>query len=243
MSEEGRRVFKMDTILALLAGKESEATSDLLRFLTQRELSSQEEGIVTTLAKAWLFSMNPPFMDCKLAETDIYDEWVAKECKRLGDNLSVEPIPADELSTITGILDTLVANKATIAEQGEKIAELDAKVAELAPFEGKTADLEKKVEDLTGKVEGLETEKAELKKETAGFAGKIAVAESELNSTISDIVTKALKDAVASVPTGGGAAADGEAAAEEAPAEEAGGGVPDDFGFGASGDDSDGFGF
>jgi hypothetical protein len=75
---------------------------------------------------------------------------------------------------------------------------------------------------------------------TAQFQGKLPVDEKEINSTIMDMVTKALKDAIKSVPLGGGGGgAAAEAAAEEV-AEEAGG---DTFGFGGDAPAGDGFGF
>ena len=243
MSEE-RKVFKIEKVLALLAGKTGGEVSELLFFLTQQDLDAQGEAMVAPLAKAWLCSQHPPFMDCRITEDAIYEDWIAATAKKIGDNVSLKPISEDDLAPILTVIDTLAQGKATVAEQVDKIAELEAKVAELAPFEGKAADLEKKVAGLEGDKEKLNKEVVALKKETAAFQGKLPVAESELNDTIKDIVTKALKNAVAAVPAGAvaGAAEGGEAAAEAAP-EEATSSVPDDFGFGASGSDGDGFGF
>ncbi len=246
MSEDARRVVKMETVLGLIAGKGSDDVSDLLRFLTQRELSTQEEGIVAPLAKAWICSQHPPFLENPYSETAIYEDWTQKEIKRLGDNVSIAPIPENEMAGIGGILDILSENRASTAALNDEKAALAAKVAELEPFVKKSEDLEKKVGQLESKIEGLTKDNADLKKQTAEFQGKLPVAESELNDTIKDIVTKALKDAVKSVPVGAAVAAEGgEAVAETAAAEEedTSGGVPDDFGFGASGAGSDGFGF
>jgi septal ring factor EnvC (AmiA/AmiB activator) len=202
---------------------------DLLGYLTGRELSAQEEGIVAPLCRAWVCSLNPAFLKGAPAEA----------------NVSITPIPLEDVGSITALLDTLAANAATIAEQKGAIEDLEGQVAELTPFQGKTADLTKKVESLEAKIATLEGEKKELAKANAEFSGKLAVDESELTSTVKDIVEKAVKAAVASLPVGvpGAAPAEGgEVAAEAAPAEETGG-VPDTFGFGASGSDGDGFGF
>lgn len=245
MSEDARRVIKMETVLGLIAGKSGDDVSDLLGFLTQRELNAQDETIVAPLAKAWICSQHPPFLENPYKANEIYDEWVQKEVNRLGDNISVEPIAEDELAGITSVLDLLHENKDTLAEQAETIKELEAAKAELEPFMKKAEDLEKKVEQLNATIEKNNTEISELKQQTAEFQGKLPVAEAELNDTIKDIVSKALKDAVKAVPAGAAVAAGGEAVAEaaEEAAEESGGGVPDDFGFGASGGDTDGFGF
>lgn len=244
MSDEGRRVIKMESILALMAGKSGGEVSDLLAFLTQRDLNAEEESVVQPLAKAWLMSKIPGLMNVEYQESDVFESWAASQSKKLGgENVSIAPITESEMAPINVVLDTLRSNDATISEQAEKIAELEAKVEELEPYVGKSEKLEKEVEQLKSKVESLEAEKAEQAEKIAEFEGKLPVAEDELNATIKDIVTKALKDAVATVPVGAAAAAGaeaGEAAAAE-PEEEAG--VPDSFGFGASGSDGDGFGF
>ncbi len=243
MSEEARRVIKMETVLGLIAGKSNDDVSDLLAFLTQRELNAQDESIVAPLAKAWICSQHPPFLENPYKVTDIYEDWIQKSTQRLGDNISIAPISEDEMAPIATVLDMLAENKAALAGNAETIAELEGKVAELEPFVKKAGDLEKKVEQLNGSIAKKDAEIAELKKQTAEFKGKLPVAESELNDTIKDIVTKALKDAVKSVPVGGVAAGEAGAEVVEEAAEEEGGGVPDDFGFGASGASSDGFGF
>ncbi len=244
MSEAARRVIKMETVLGLISGKGGDDVSDLLAFLTQRDLNSQEEALVAPLAKAWLCSKHPPLLEGPYKAADIYEDWVKKAMQRLGSNVSVHPIPEEEMAPIAGVLDLIVAGKQQVAEQAATIAELEEKIAELEPFTKKAAELEKKVTQLNGTIEKNTKEIGDLKKQTAEFKGKVPVAEAELNDTIKDIVTKALKDAVKSVPMGAavGAAA-GEAMAEEAAAEDTSGGVPDTFGFGASGASDDGFGF
>ena len=247
MSDEGRRQVSMDTILALVAGKGGEDVTGLMSFLTGKDLDDFDTSAVAALVKGWLYKAVPKLMDSKLDESTTYDAWLKSEAKRLGaDNVSITPIPEADMTDIGGVLDKLAADKALAAEQAAKIGELEAAVAGLDPFKAKAEELEKKIAGLESKIEGLEGEKTELTQKVAEFSGKLPVAESEINDTIKDIVTKALKDAVASVPLG--AAAGGEAAAAggeatEAAASDSGGGVPDSFGFGSSGDDSDGFGF
>ncbi len=246
MSEE-RRVIKMQTLLALVAGKDDGEVSDLLGFLTQRELSATEEEVVKPLVRAWVLNQKPELMNVTINEGDIFEEWAEKQEKQLGGgSVSIPPIPENEMTPVSVVLDTMQNQARVNAEQAATIKGLEAKVEELEPFPGTCSGLESKVEQLEGKVESLEAEKAELQSQVSEFSGKLPVAEDELNTTIKDIVTKALKDAVAAVPVGaaaGAAAAGaGEANAAVEPEEESGG-VPDDFGFGASGSDNDGFGF
>jgi len=248
MSDEARRVFKMESILGVIAGKGGSDVSDLLCYLTQRELSADEEGVVAPMAKGWLYSMEPRFMQCTYEEGEPFDAWATKQASKLGGNVSVEPIPAVDMASISIVLDKLADAKATVAEQSAAIEGLQANVAEFEPFKSQAADLEKKVEDLSGKLEAAQTDLAKAKKELKTFEGKVAINETEVESSVKDIVSRAVKDALATLPAGAAvAAAEGGAeeapAAEETPVEDAGDSVPDDFGFGASGSDGDGFGF
>lgn len=246
---ENRMMVKMETILALWTGKGGAGQKELMEFLTGRSLCDCETTLVTPLVKAWLASQLPALLGAKADPAAIYEEWLKKECARLGgENASLEPIPADELAGLVMVLDKVAASAAAVNDAQAKVAAMEAKVAEMTPYKAKAEKFEKEATQLKGKVDGLTKEVADLKAQVAGFKGMVPVAEEDINATIKDIVTKALKDAVASVPLGaavGAAAAGGEAAAEtgfDAPAEEANA-VPDDFGFGASGPSNDGFGF
>lgn len=242
-------MVKMETILALWTGKGGAGQKELMEFLTGRSLCDCEATLVAPLVKAWLGSQLPALMGTKVDPAAIYEEWLKKECARLGgENASLEPIPAEEMAGIVMVLDKIAASTAAVTEAQAKVAAMEAQVADLAPYKAKAEKFEKEATQLKGKVDGLTKDVADLKAQVAGFQGMVPVAEDDINATIKDIVTKALKDAVASVPLGaavGAAAAAGETTAEtgfDAPAEEANA-VPDDFGFGASGPASDGFGF
>ncbi|AGW12366.1 hypothetical protein [Megalodesulfovibrio gigas] len=244
---ENRMMVKMETILALWTGKGSAGQRELMEFLTGRSLCEYEATLVRPLVKAWLGSQLPALMNTVVNPAAIYDDWLKKECARLGgENASLEAIPADEMAGIVMVLDKVAASNAAVTDAQAKVAAMEAKVAEMAPYKAKAEKFEKEATQLKGKVDGLTKDVADLKAQVAGFKGMVPVAEDDINATIKDIVTKALKDAVASVPLGavaGAAAAAGDAAAADvAPAEEASA-VPDDFGFGASGASSDGFGF
>ncbi len=248
MSDEGRRMFKMDAVLGLIAGKNGAAVSDLLGYLAQRDLAAEDEAAVAPIAKGWLFSQHPPFMQCAYSEVGSYEDWVKKECGRLGDNVSLQPIPAAELAAINGVLDRIAEYKATIAAQAGEIEGLKGQVKELTPFKGQAADLEKKLAQSEQKVQGLNGDIGNLRKELAPFQGKVAIDEKEIESSVKDIVSRAVKDALKNLPVAaaGAAAVAGDAAAEPASFEESSssdGGVPDTFGFGASGASDDGFGF
>jgi len=79
-----------------------------------------------------------------------------------------------------------------------------------------------------------------LRRQVAEFQGKVAINHDDLLVNIKDAIKDGLKGMVMAGGAGAALAASGDEAVAEAVEESA---VPDDFGFGASGANSDGFGF
>ena len=109
----------------------------------------------------------------------------------------------------------------------------------LAPYQGKAEELQKKCDKLEDTIKTMKTDMGGLRRQVAEFQGKVAINHDELMQSIKDAIKDNLKNITVGVAAAGVA---GEAAAAEEPAQEEGG-VPDDFGFGTSGANSDGFGF
>lgn len=254
MSDEGRRIFPMETVLGVVAGKGGADVLELLGFAVKREVSDDCRPAVNPMVKGWLYSLNPAFMKLAYNENTPYPAWVVDQKRKLGDNVSITPIPATELDGIEALFEA-VENAKQTAEDKEAEAEeaaaaqaaAEAEVKKLTPFKKKAEDLEKKVAQLEEKNNALAAEAKELKAKLASFDGKVAVDEGDLEKSVKDIVSKAVKAAMGGLIAAGGAAAvEGAAAAEDFTAEEPAadtGGVPDTFGFGTSGSDGDGFGF
>ena len=256
MSDKGRRIFPMETALGVVAGKGGADVLDFLGFAVNRDVCDECRPAVNPMVKGWLYSLNPDFMKVVYNENLSYDMWVADQKRKLGDNVSLTPIPDTELAGIEQLFE-LVENAFKTAE--DKEAEAGAAVAaqaaaeaeakKLAPFKKKSEDLEKKVAQLEEKNAALTAEVAEMKSKLASFDGKVAVDENDIEKSVKDIVSKAVKASLGGLLAAGAVAADGSApaafeeSAEEEPATASGGGVPDTFGFGTSGASDDGFGF
>ena len=254
MSDQGRRIFPMETALNVVAGKGGADVLDFLGFAVNREVSDECRPAVNPMVKGWLYSLNPDFMKVAYNESTSYSAWVADQKRKLGDNVSMTPMSAGDLAGIEALFD-MVENAKQTAEDKEAEAEeaqaaqaaAEAEAKKLAPFKKKAEDLEKKVAQLEEKNNALNAEIKELKAKAAAFDGKVAVDEGDLEKSVKDIVSKAVKAALGGLVAAGGVAALAEGAgADEPAAEEAAadaGGVPDTFGFGTSGSDGDGFGF
>lgn len=251
MSDEGRRVFPMETALGVVAGKGGADVLDFMGYAVGRSVCDECRPALGPVVKGWLYSLNPEFMKLRFDETINYESWVGEQKRKLGDNLSIPPLPEYELAGVNALLATVEAAKQRAedkeAEAKEANAAADAANAEiraLTPFKKKAEDLEAKAAQLEEKNKALASEVAELKEKLAAFDGKVAIDEKEIEKSVKEIVSRA----VGSIAAAGGIAAaaeGGDVAAAFADGDGASpcDSVPDDFGFGASGANNDGFGF
>ena len=250
MSDTGRRIFKMETALGVIANQEGAEILDFLGFAISRSVCECCRGGVAPIVKGWLYSQHPDFMKYPFDGSTSLNGWMNDLKNRFGENVSLEPMPQAEVAGIHAMIDEVEkafqdakesAAKAQAAEAAQKAAEAEAKA--LAPFKAKAEDLEKKLAQLEEKNKAAAKDLAEAKAKLAAFDGKVAINENEIKKSIKDILAKTVGSM--SFATGGGAsAAEGTVAEEAAPAStDSAGAVPDTFGFGASGASDDGFGF
>ena len=254
MSDAGRRIFKMETALGVLANQSGADVLDFLGFVISRSVDECCRPAVAPMAKGWLYSMNPEFMKAPFDGTTSFNSWCNEQKTRLGDNVSLEPMPAAEVAGIHALIDTVEAafqdaadKAAEAAEALEAQAAAEANAKAMAPFKAKAEELEKKVAQLEEKNKGLVAELAEEKAKSAAFNGKIAIDDKDIEKTLKDIITRTVgamsfAGAGAAAGAAGAEAAAAEPAAFDAPTDSAGA-VPDTFGFGASAPSDDGFGF
>jgi chaperonin cofactor prefoldin len=241
----------METALGVVADKGGEDVLDFMGYAVGRSVCDDYRPALSPMVKGWLYSLNPDFMKAEFDEHVSYDTWVGEQKRKFGDNLSVPPMPERELAGINTLIETVEAAKQLAedkeAEADEANAATDAANAEikaLTPFKKKAEDLEAKLAQLEEKNKTLAAEVAELKEKLAAFDGKVAIDEKEIEKSVKEIVTRAVGSIAAAGGVVAAAAEGGDAAASaDFAADSSSGGVPDSFGFGASGSNDDGFGF
>ena len=138
------------------------------------------------------------------------------------------------------VLDFLSEVYDSMVAQTSAATALEERVRVLEPTEARAEALSKKVDELEAKIKTLNADIGGLRRQTAEYQGKIAVNHDDLLMNIKDAIKDGLKGMVMAGGAGAALTASGDEAAAEAIEENA---VPDDFGFGASGASSDGFGF
>ena len=242
MSDVARKVFPLESVLALVTGKEDAAVTEIAGFLTGRSLCCCSTALVAPMAAGWLASLYPAFLNVRYDGSRPWDEFVGAFKSQIGDNVSVPPMNGTAQQLVVKVLDAMADKEEIRKAQAAEIAALQLRVEELEPFQGKAGEQEKQITQLEAKVKSLTADVGGLRKELIPFQGKTAVDQQGLESIIKDAIVSNLKNFTGGALAGAAVAGAAGEAAGEAPAEEAGG-VPDSFGFGASGSDGDGFGF
>ncbi|MDR2055606.1 MAG: hypothetical protein LBQ10_07050 [Desulfovibrio sp.] len=240
MSDTNRKVFPVESVLALVAGKGGADIREIAGYVAGRSLAcdccARAAG---PFAAAWLARLYPKFSELEWKEDMPWEAFVAKGRSLFGDNVSLTPMDGRVRAVADQALDFLADSFKNLQAQTAAAVELEGRVRVLEPLEAKAAALQKKCDALEDKIKSMNTDLGGLRKQVAGFQGKVAVDHDELMRSIKDAIKDGLKGFAAGGVAAGAAAAAGDG--ENAPAGESG--VPDDFGFGASGADNDGFGF
>lgn len=239
MSDSDRKVFPVESVLALVVGKEGVDVKDLAGYVAGRSIACDCcAKAVGPFAAAWLARWYPKFMELTWGEDQSWEGFVTRAKGALGDNISLTPMDGRTKALAGQALDCLAETYSSLVTQKAAAAELEERVRALEPAEARAEALQKKCDELEAKIRTMNTDMGGLRKQVAEYQGKVAVNHDELMQNIKD----AIKDGLKGMVVGGAAAGAAAAGAEEAaPAAESS--VPDDFGFGSSGNDSDGFGF
>ena len=240
MSDTARKMFPVATVLALVAGRQGVDVKDIAGYIAGRSLACDTcAAAVAPFAAAWLAKLCPKFAEFDLKETDDWSDFVKRAAGVLGDKVSLTPLDGALKAAADKALDALIEMHDSVVALKADNAALKAEVEKLMPAHAKAAELQKKCDQLEEKIKGMNADMGGLRRQVAEFNGKVAISHDELMETIKDAIKSNLKNITVAADAAGAAA--GDAAEDAAPAEE--NSVPDDFGFGSSGANSDGFGF
>lgn len=233
-----RKIFPTEEVMELVAGKQGASTNTIASHILGLPVNCPEVAkAVAPFAVAWLARLFPRFMD--MEESDNWNVFVKQARSVLGDNISIPPMNGRLKELAVQTLNALNDAKESLLRQTDAAANLEQQVRELEPLQAIVKNLQKKNDDLENKLKSMKTEMGALQRKVSEFQGKLPIDNDELMQTIKDAIKSGLKGLAVGAAAGGAAAtAGGEV--DAAPAQDE---VPDDFGFGTSGADSDGFGF
>ncbi|GFH62576.1 MAG: conserved hypothetical protein [Candidatus Desulfovibrio kirbyi] len=229
-----RKIFPVESLLALVTGKDGIDSKDIAGFIAGRSIACDcGAKAVGPFAASWLTRLYPGFAEMEWKEDQPWESFVSKAKGVLGDTVSLTPMDGRTKALVDATLDTLAQTIEDLHAQKLAATALTERVTILEPVEARADALQKKCDELETKIKAMNTEMGGFRKQIAEFQGKVAINHDELLQNIKS----AIKDGLKGMVVGGVAADSGEAPAAEENA------VPDDFGFCASGANNDGFGF
>ncbi|MBQ7457381.1 MAG: hypothetical protein IJS54_07240 [Desulfovibrio sp.] len=242
MSDSSRKMFPVATVMALVTGKEGFDIKEIAGYVAGRSICCDTQAkAVGVFAAAWLARWYPKFTGMIWNEgSQSWEAFVSQAKSQLGEYVSLSPMDERTKELANQALDFMVDAQKSVAAQTESAMKLEERVRELEPVAEQAKALQKKVDELEAKIKTMNTDMGGLRRKVAEYDGKVALEQDELMRTIKDAIKDGMKGMVvasgAAVAGAEGAASSAEPAAEE-------NSVPDDFGFGTSGANADGFGF
>lgn len=238
---EDRKIFPVEQVLELIAGKNGADTSNITAFVTGRtNLGPEAVKAAAPFAMAWLASLFPRFMDMEYKEDQTWDAYLRQMSHILGDKVSLIPMSGRLKKIANQALDVIEENQASCATQIQAAAKLEEEVKRLSPLQKQLEAAQKKSDDLEAKLKSMKSEMNALNRKLLEYEGKIPMDHDELMQTIKDTIKDNLKGlaVAAAAATASTAPETTEAAAPaESKSEE------DEWGFGSSSSGNDEFGF
>ena len=195
MSDSDRKVFPVESVLALVVGKEGVDIKDIAGYVVGRSIAC--DCCATPgrepFAAAWLARWYPKFMDLTWSEDQSWEGFVTRGRGMLGDNVSLTPMDGRTKALAGQTLDYLADTFASLSAQTAAVVKLEERVRELEPAEARAEALQKKCDELEAKIKTMNSDMGGLRKEVAEFQGKVAVSHDDLMQTIKDAIKDGLK--------------------------------------------------
>lgn len=245
MADSERRVFPVETVLALAASKADADLKEIAGYILGESIQCNFKArVAAPFAAAWIVRLYPKFADLVWdEEKESWNNFVVRGAQVFGDKVSLPPMAGGMKATCQCVLKSFADKMDEIAALQREVAALSAQVEALKPLEAQLKAAKQKADKFESQLKDQKKEMGALRRQTMEFQGKMALNEEELLDTIKNAIKENLKHvAIAAAPAAGAAAAAaaGAGAGAAAAAAAAGG---DDFGFGGgSGGDEFGFG-
>lgn len=236
---EERRIFPVEKALELVTGKEDADTLAIASFVLGRSIDGEESArAAAPFAAAWLARWYPKFMQMEWKKGDDWGDFVKKGRAVLGEHVSLAPMDGRLRDMANQTMDLIRDMDDSRARQTDAALKLEKRVKELEPLEARAAAAQKKCDELEATIKSMKTEMGALRRQVNEYRGKLAIDHDELMRNIGDAIKEGLKGATVAV--GVASANKTDEGGSVAPAAET---VEEEFGFGASNTDADGFGF
>lgn len=252
MADSERRVFPIETVLALAASKEDCDLREIAGYILGESFNCNcKAKVAAPFAAAWVARLYPKFADLVWnEEKETWSNFVVRGAQVFGDKVSLPAMAGSMKVMCQNVLKSIAEKNDEVQALQREVAALSAQVESLKPLEAKLAAAQKKADQFEAQLKDQKKEMGALRRQTMEFQGKMALNEEELLDTIKNAIKDNLKSISIAAPAAAGAAAAaatgaaaGAAAAASTGGDEFGfGGSSDEFGFGGGSNDEFGFG-
>ena len=204
MSDTARKMFPVETVLALAVAKKGADVKDIAGYITGRSIVCDAcAAAVAPFAAAWLAKLSPKFLDMNYKDGDNWGDFVNQGARLLGDTISLTPMDDCLKNAVATVLDMMDDMHGTMVSQRAEIATLRQQVETLAPYQGKAEELQKKCDKLEDTIKTMKTDMGGLRRQVAEFQGKVAINHDELMQSIKDAIKDNLKNITVGVAAAG----------------------------------------
>ena len=243
MSDSERKIFPIETVVALINGKQDVDLKEIAGYITGRSIVCDKmAAAVAPFAAAWVSRLYPDMTDVLWDEKDgTWAAFIARCSYVLGNKVSMPAMGGPLQASCAAVLDAMTAQHDENVALKKQVEELTAQVEVLKPLEAELKEATTRAGKLEDQLKDTKKDMGALRRQTLEFEGKIAVDEKGLQEIVKDAIKANLK----TIRIGGGAAAGAAAGAATDAADDFGGSAPsgDEFGFGGDSGAKDEFGF
>ena len=172
MSDTARKMFPVETVLALAVAKKGADVKDIAGYITGRSIVCDAcAAAVAPFAAAWLAKLSPKFLDMNYKDGDNWGDFVNQGARLQGDTISLPPMDDCLKNAVATVLDMMDDMHGTMVSQRAEIATLRQQVETLAPYQGKAEELQKKCDKLEDTIKTMKTDMGGLRRQVAEFQG------------------------------------------------------------------------
>ena len=108
MSDTARKMFPVETVLALAVAKKGADVKDIAGYITGRSIVCDAcAAAVAPFAAAWLAKLSPKFLDMNYKDGDNWGDFVNQGARLLGDTISLTPMDDCLKNAVATVLDMM----------------------------------------------------------------------------------------------------------------------------------------
>ncbi|MBR4741518.1 MAG: hypothetical protein IK079_01285, partial [Desulfovibrio sp.] len=129
MSDSNRKMFPIETVMALVTGKEGVDIKEIAGYVAGRSIVCEKQAkAVGVFAAAWLARWYPKFTAVSWSDGQPWEAFLSQARAQLGDNVSLQPMDERIKAMADQALDAMVDADKSIAAQTAAAVKLEERV-------------------------------------------------------------------------------------------------------------------